>query len=163
MWTGPAPMRPYNRMVHPRGWRAFMEYSNGIIGDMCIHMLDMARWMLDLGWPRASVPPAASWSTRTAKANISDTQTATFDFGDLQIVWQHRTWGEAARSKVPLGRDVLRRQRHPESQRQRLRLHPAGRRKAHPSRRHLRVRQVSRGQRPRRTWSGTSPPPSAGT
>ena len=26
-WTGPAPMRPYNSLVHPRGWRAFMELS----------------------------------------------------------------------------------------------------------------------------------------
>src|SRR5687768_247298 len=50
-WTGPAPMRPYNKLAHPRGWRAFMEYSNGIVGDMCIHMLDMVRWMMDLGWP----------------------------------------------------------------------------------------------------------------
>ncbi|MBV9009113.1 MAG: Gfo/Idh/MocA family oxidoreductase, partial [Verrucomicrobia bacterium] len=29
MWTGPAPMRPYNELVHPRRWRAFMEYGNG--------------------------------------------------------------------------------------------------------------------------------------
>src|SRR5439155_7293209 len=38
MWTGPAPMRPYNKLVHPRSWRAFNEYGNGIVGDMCIHM-----------------------------------------------------------------------------------------------------------------------------
>src|SRR5438105_2659916 len=56
MWTGPAPMRPYNKLVHPRSWRAFMEYGNGIIGDMCIHMLDMVRWMLDLGWPKRIGP-----------------------------------------------------------------------------------------------------------
>src|SRR5215468_8051991 len=41
MWTGPAPLRPYNSLCHPRGWRAFMEYGNGIVGDMCVHMLDM--------------------------------------------------------------------------------------------------------------------------
>ena len=29
-----------------------LEYGNGIVGDMCIHMLDMVRWMFDLGWPR---------------------------------------------------------------------------------------------------------------
>src|SRR5689334_12727539 len=52
MWTGPAPMRPYNSLVHPRSWRAFMEYGNGIVGDMCIHMFDMTRWMLGLGWPK---------------------------------------------------------------------------------------------------------------
>ena len=46
MWTGPAPMRPYNQLVHPRSWRAFMEYGNGIVGDMCVHMLDMVRWQL---------------------------------------------------------------------------------------------------------------------
>ena len=53
MWTGPAPMRPYNPIAHPRGWRAFMEYGNGIVGDMCVHMLDTVRWMLDIGWPKS--------------------------------------------------------------------------------------------------------------
>ena len=42
-------MRPYNSLVHPRTWRAFMEYGNGIVGDMAVHMLDMTRFMLDLG------------------------------------------------------------------------------------------------------------------
>src|SRR6266446_4718568 len=51
-WTGPAPMRPYNPIVHPRSWRAFMEYGNGTIGDMAVHMLDMTRWMPGLGWPK---------------------------------------------------------------------------------------------------------------
>ena len=51
---GPAPRRcgRTTRIVHPRGWRAFMEYGNGIVGDMCVHMLDMTRWMMDLGWPK---------------------------------------------------------------------------------------------------------------
>ncbi|MBD0285527.1 MAG: Gfo/Idh/MocA family oxidoreductase, partial [Flavisolibacter sp.] len=35
MWTGPAPMRPFDGLPHIRWWRAFMEYGNGIIGDMC--------------------------------------------------------------------------------------------------------------------------------
>ena len=52
MWTGPAPDAALQPLVHPRGWRAFMEYGNGIVGDMCIHMFDMVRWMLDLGWPK---------------------------------------------------------------------------------------------------------------
>ena len=101
MWTGPAPMRPYNRMVHPRGWRAFMEYGNGIVGDMCIHMFDMARWMLDLGWPKTVSSNGGILVSKRGKANISDTQTATFDFGDLQIVWQHRTWGDPPDPKYP--------------------------------------------------------------
>src|SRR5207253_7554533 len=101
MWTGPAPMRPYNSLVHPRRWRAFMEYGNGIVGDMCIHMLDMVRWMLDLGWPRRISSTGGILVQKSAKSNISDTQSATFDFGNLQVVWQHRTWGDAPDPNYP--------------------------------------------------------------
>ena len=101
MWTGPAPMRPYCSINHPRGWRAFMEYSNGIIGDMCVHMLDMVRWMLDLGWPQRVSSTGGVYVQKGSKANITDTQTATFDFGDLPVVWTHRTWGSAPDPEFP--------------------------------------------------------------
>src|SRR5205814_9266886 len=94
MWTGPAPLRPYNKLCHPRSWRAFMEYGNGIVGDMCIHMFDMVRWMLDLGWPKRISSSGGILVDKKSKANISDTQEATFDFGDLQVVWQHHTGGD---------------------------------------------------------------------
>jgi predicted dehydrogenase len=103
MWTGPAPMRPYNSLVHPRSWRAFMEYGNGIVGDMCVHMLDMVRWMLGLGWPRSVSSSGGILVDKASKANITDTQTATFDFGDLKIVWNHRTWGRSPDPDYPWG------------------------------------------------------------
>ena len=93
MWTGPAPMRPYNKLVHPRRWRAFMEYGNGIVGDMCIHMLDMVRWMMDLGWPTSVSSTGGIFVDKDSKANITDTQTATFAYPGLNIVWTHRSWG----------------------------------------------------------------------
>ena len=101
MWTGPAPLCPYNNIVHQRGWRSFMEYGNGIVGDMCIHMLDTVRWMLDLGWPTQVSSSGGILVDKAAKANISDTQTATFDFKDLQVVWQHRTWGHSPDPAYP--------------------------------------------------------------
>jgi predicted dehydrogenase len=101
MWTGPAPMRPYNSLVHPRRWRAFMEYGNGIMGDMCIHMFDMTRWALDLGWPRRVSSTGGILMDRKSKSNIADTQTATFEYDDLQVIWQHRTWGDPPDPKYP--------------------------------------------------------------
>jgi len=101
MWTGPAPMRPYNSLVHPRGWRAFMEYGNGIVGDMCIHMFDMTRWMMNLGWPTRVSSTGGIFEDKKSKANITDTQTATFEYPDLRIVWQHRTWGAAPDPDYP--------------------------------------------------------------
>ena len=103
MWTGPAPMRPYNKLVHPRSWRAFMEYGNGIVGDMCIHMFDMTRWMLDLGWPKRVASTGGILMDKASKANITDTQTATFDYDDLKIVWKHRTWGDPPDPKYAWG------------------------------------------------------------
>ncbi len=103
MWTGPAPMRPYNKLVHPRSWRAFMEYGNGIVGDMCVHMLDMVRWMMDLEWPRGISSSGGILVDKASRANISDTQLATFDHGDLQIVWTHRAYGSSPDPKYPWG------------------------------------------------------------
>jgi predicted dehydrogenase len=96
-------MRPYNSLVHPGRWRAFVEYSNGIVGDMCIHMFDMVRWMLGLGWPKSVSSTGGILVDKASKANIPDTQMASFDYGDLNVVWQHRTWGQAVDEKYPWG------------------------------------------------------------
>jgi predicted dehydrogenase len=103
MWTGPAPMRPYNKLVHPRGWRAFMEYGNGIVGDMCVHMFDMTRWMLDLGWPTRIASTGGILVDKQSKANITDTQTVMFEYPDVRVVWQHRSWGEPVDPKYQWG------------------------------------------------------------
>ena len=94
MWTGPAPMRPFNKSIHPRGWRSYQEYGNGTIGDMGIHMIDMVRWMMDLGWPKRISSTGGNYFHKAGKPNISDMQTATFDYRDLQVTWQHRHFGD---------------------------------------------------------------------
>ena len=106
MWTGPAPMRPYNSLVHPRSWRAFMEYSNGIVGDMCVHMLDMVRWMLDLGMPTRVSSSGGILVEKNSKANITDTQTATFDFPNFPVIWTHRTYGDPPDPRYPWGATI---------------------------------------------------------
>lgn len=101
MWTGPAPFRPFDGMPHVRWWRTFTEYGNGIMGDMCIHMLDTARWMLGLGWPRRISSSGGIFVQKEGKSNITDTQNATFEYDGLTMTWQHRTWGTPADPKYP--------------------------------------------------------------
>ncbi len=93
MWTGPAPLRPYDGIPHKRWWRTFTEYGNGITGDMCVHLLDTARWMLGLGWPKQVTSNGGILVQTGGKSNISDTQSATFEFDNFNAQWQHRTWG----------------------------------------------------------------------
>lgn len=101
LWTGPAPLRPYDGLPHLRWWRTFMEYGNGIMGDMCVHMLDTARWMLGLGWPRKISSQGGIYVQQDGKSNISDTQTAVFEYDELNLVWQHRSWGTPADPEYP--------------------------------------------------------------
>ncbi|MFI5170448.1 MAG: Gfo/Idh/MocA family protein, partial [Vicinamibacterales bacterium] len=100
-WSGPAPLLPYNDAVHPRGWRSFMAYGNGMVGDLCVHMFDMVRWMLELGMPKRISSSGGRVIDPGAGFDISDTQTATFDFGELQVVWNHRAWGNPPDPQYP--------------------------------------------------------------
>jgi predicted dehydrogenase len=101
MWTGPAPLRPYDGIPHLRWWRTFMEYGNGITGDMCVHMFDTVRWMLKLGWPKSIVSTGGIYVQKEGKSNIADTQSAVFEYPELNCVWTHRTWGGPADPDYP--------------------------------------------------------------
>ncbi|WP_019988442.1 Gfo/Idh/MocA family protein [Rudanella lutea] len=101
MWTGPAPMRPYDGLPHIRWWRTFNEYGNGIMGDMCIHMFDTVRWMLKLGWPKRITSTGGIFVQKEGKSNIADTQSAVFEYDNLNCVWQHRSWGTPNNPEYP--------------------------------------------------------------
>jgi predicted dehydrogenase len=65
-WLGPAPKRPYNSVLSPRGvhnhfpnWRAYREYSGGMMTDWGAHHFDIAQWGLgmDESGPVEIIPP----------------------------------------------------------------------------------------------------------
>jgi len=101
-WTGPAPLMPYSPDIQ-HNWRAFMEYGNGTIGDMGVHMLDMVRWFMDLRWPRRISSFGGLRVLKGGKSNISDEQTAMFEFDGMTMVWTHRRFGPAADPAYPWG------------------------------------------------------------
>jgi len=54
-WLGPAPVRPYNSILSPRGlhrhfpnWRNYREYGTGMVGDWGAHHMDIAQWGLGM-------------------------------------------------------------------------------------------------------------------
>lgn len=106
MWAGPAPKIPYTKLIHPRSWRVFMEYSNGIMGDMCVHMLDTVRWMTGLGWPTSVSSTGGILVDTNALSNTPDTQSATFNFPEFPVVWQHRSYGRANDIDYPWGATI---------------------------------------------------------
>jgi predicted dehydrogenase len=101
MWCGPAPLVPYNPIYHPKTWRGFNAFSNGIVGDMFVHMLDTARFVLGFCWPHSVSSAGGIYVQKAAKADIPDTQSIELDYGDMTLTWDHRTYGPADDPKYP--------------------------------------------------------------
>ena len=51
VWTGPAPMKPYNPLTLHNQWRALWDYGTGYLGDWIAHYLDPVWWALNLDRP----------------------------------------------------------------------------------------------------------------
>lgn len=95
LWAGPAPKIPFVPQLESKGWRNFMEYGNGKIGDMGVHIFDLVRHLLGIGWPESVSSTGGIYMFKEGTANISDTQKTVFRYPDLDVSWEHRSWGAA--------------------------------------------------------------------
>ncbi|MGQ9574052.1 MAG: Gfo/Idh/MocA family protein [Thermoguttaceae bacterium] len=104
-WCGPAPWRPYNGDpknpwaggIHPRGFRQYLDYANGTLGDWGIHWMDQILWITDQKWPKKVFsiggrpikgPPVLTQHEQTSDA--PDHQLATYQFDGFDVTWEHR-------------------------------------------------------------------------
>jgi predicted dehydrogenase len=103
-YVGPATWRDYNSGIHPRRWRDAREFSNGQTGDLCVHLFDVTRLFLDLRWPKSISSSGGNlMRPHDSGVNVHDTQTALFDYGDVQVVWNQRNWGQNPEPDYPWG------------------------------------------------------------
>jgi predicted dehydrogenase len=101
LWLGPAPKRPYNSVLSPRGvhkhfpnWRAYREYGGGMVTDWGAHHFDIAQWGLgmDESGPVEIVPPSDPKATHGAKFTYANGVVVTHTNGNG--VWFHGTEGK---------------------------------------------------------------------
>lgn len=90
MWTGPAPLTPYDSARH-RSWNNFWDYSGGDIVNDSIHQLDLARWICGLDLP-ASVISTGGQYARRDRAETPDTQHVTFEYDQLLMTFDQTLW-----------------------------------------------------------------------
>ncbi len=100
-WCGPAPLRPYNGGdrggIHPRGFRNYLDYANGTLGDWGIHWLDQILWITGEKYPKKVYStggrPIAGPVVNTPQAQTTDApdhQVASYTFEKLTVQWEHR-------------------------------------------------------------------------
>lgn len=97
MWCGPAPLRPFNKKMHTRGWRNFLDYANGTLADWGIHWLDQVLWITGEKYPRKIFStggrPIAGPIVNTKEAQTTDApdhQVAVYEFDQFTVSWEHR-------------------------------------------------------------------------
>jgi predicted dehydrogenase len=89
MWCGPAPLRPYNKTIHPKGFRQYLDYANGQLGDWGIHWLDQVLWWTEEKFPR-KIFSTGGRAIRKDNTDAPDHQVATYEFEDFTVNWEHR-------------------------------------------------------------------------
>jgi predicted dehydrogenase len=105
-WCGPAPLRPFcgdlknawGGGIHPRGFRNYLDYANGQIGDWGIHWFDQVLWITGLQHPTSCYStggrPIRGPAILTAEEQTSDGpdhQVANWTFaGGPTVTWEHR-------------------------------------------------------------------------
>jgi predicted dehydrogenase len=107
MWCGPAPLRPFNGSLdmenpwrgslHPRGFRQYLDYANGTLGDWGIHWMDQILWIMEEKWPRKvfstggrAIKGAPVLTKEHQTSDAPDHQLATFEFENFTVSWEHR-------------------------------------------------------------------------
>jgi predicted dehydrogenase len=110
LYCGPSPMRPFNRKIHPGGFRNFMDFANGTLGDWGVHWLDQVLWWTDEKHPKrifssggrpVSGPPILNDTEQTT--DTPDSQVAVYDFESFTATWEHRKFGASAADKHRIG------------------------------------------------------------
>lgn len=102
MWCGPAPLRPFNTTIHPRGFRGYLDYANGQLGDWGIHWMDQVLWWTEEKYPK-KVFSTANRFIRKDNTDAPDTQNVVFEFESFTATWEHRQYAANNAEKTNLG------------------------------------------------------------
>ena len=92
LWLGPAPKRPFNPAIHPRGFRQFLDFANGTLGDWGVHWLDQILWWTEETHPKKIYSTAGRY-VRQDSTDAPDTQVVNFQFESFLCTWEQRHYG----------------------------------------------------------------------
>jgi predicted dehydrogenase len=90
-WLGPAPVRPFTQNRWHYNWHWHWDYGTGDMGNDGVHQVDVARWGLNVGWPKG-VTATGGQLFYDDDHETPDTQVVTFDYGGAYLVFEMRLW-----------------------------------------------------------------------
>jgi predicted dehydrogenase len=110
LYCGPAPLRPYCRKIHPGGFRNFLDFANGTLGDWGVHWLDQVLWWSGQQQPKKifstgtrNISGAAVLNEKEQTTDAPDNQIAVYEFENFTATWEHRKFGGSNTEKHSVG------------------------------------------------------------
>ncbi|MDH5603163.1 MAG: Gfo/Idh/MocA family oxidoreductase, partial [Cyclobacteriaceae bacterium] len=88
-WVGPAAYRAYNKQIHPRGFRQYLNFANGTMADWGIHWFDQILWWSEEKYPKKVFSSGARF-VRNDSSDAPDTQMAIYEFEQFTLTWEHK-------------------------------------------------------------------------
>ncbi len=102
LYLGPARYQPYAPTIHPRGFRKFLNFTNGVIGDWGVHWMDQILWWSEEKYPK-KIYSTADIVHPDCGYDSPDFQSAVFDFDSFVVNWEHRYLGGDRSEKHQVG------------------------------------------------------------
>lgn len=90
-WLGPAAPREFSPNRFHFNWRWFWEYGGGELAHWGVHMLDVARWGLNVDYP-SRVSAVGGRYSFDDEQETPDTLSVQYAFLQQTILWEHRLW-----------------------------------------------------------------------
>ncbi|HXM40817.1 MAG TPA: Gfo/Idh/MocA family oxidoreductase [Bryobacteraceae bacterium] len=100
LFLGPAPMREYTKNRYQYNWHWFWDTGNGDIGNQGIHEMDLARRGLGRDLPKGVVSTGGKYVYEDDQ-ETPNTQIATFDYGDAELVFEVRGLNTGGDAGIP--------------------------------------------------------------
>lgn len=92
LWQGPAPRRDFVDNIVHYNWHWHWHWGNGELGNNGVHGIDVARWGLDVAYPKRVTAGGGKYRHQDDQ-QTPDTMMVTFDFpGNKTITWEGLSW-----------------------------------------------------------------------
>jgi predicted dehydrogenase len=103
LWTGPAPMKPFNPNRFHYNWHWFWDTGNGDLGNQGIHQMDLARWGLNKNEFPKTVMASGGRYGYTDDGQTPNTELVAFEFDDCELQFEVRGLKTNPEAKVMIG------------------------------------------------------------